>query len=329
MGLDAGLAAAVTLQRQHDLDPTCPMADGVTQLALAHVLLDGGYDGVATLAELLPAGDHGLGAADKLDGEVVVVDGTPWRVPHTGLAQVMPPSSAVPFLVLTTMESPATVRLRDASRDDVVAAIGALAGRPDVIVAARLEGTFSDVLLRSVPGQTPPYRPIADVLAADEVRWRHPTFEGVFVGFSFPDFGAGAVIPGLHLHGLDTGRTTGGHNHELHVVDAELRVSTTRSVGIALPDRSMVELLSMPDPLRAVQRALLRRGALTTAGLANALGISAADALERLSWLADRGFVAEHAGGLAGLGGEPRWHVTMRGPSRKLPRRVDELLADL
>lgn len=329
MGLDAGLAAAITLQRQHELDPSCPIADGVTQLALAHVLLDGGYDGVATLAELLPSGDHGLGAADKLDGEVVVVDGTPWRVPHTGVAEVMPPSSPVPFLVLTSMEAPRTVRLRDASRDDVVAAIADLAGRGDVIAAVRLEGSFSSVVVRSVPGQTQPYRPISEVLATDEVRWRHPTFEGVFVGFSFPDFGTTAVIPGLHLHGLDTGRTTGGHNHELHVTDAQLSVSTTRSVGIALPDRSMVELLSMPDPLRAVQRALLRRGALTSTGLAAALDIPLADAVERLSWLADRGFVAEHVGGLAGLGGEPRWHITMRGPSRKLPRRVDELLADL
>lgn len=329
MGLDAGLAAAVTLQRQHDLDPGCAMADGVTQFALAHVLLDGGYDGVATVAELLPTGDHGLGAADKLDGEVVVVDGTAYRVPSTGRAEVMSPSSTVPFMVLTTMEAPSRVRLRDATRDDLVAAIGELAGRPDVIVAARVEGSFSSVLMRSVPGQTPPYRPIAEVLASDEVRWRHESFDGVFVGFSFPDFGGGAVIPGLHLHGLDTTRSTGGHNHEIHIVDAELSVSTTRSVGIALPDRSMVELLSMPDSLRAVQRVLLRRGALTTEGVANALGIPVADAIERLTWLADRGFVAEHAGGLAGLGGDPRWHITMRGPSRKLPRRVDQLLADL
>jgi acetolactate decarboxylase len=328
VGVDAGLAAAVTLQRQRPGD-VCSVADRVTQFTLAHVLLDGGYDGVVTLGDILPSGDQGLGAADKLDGEVVVVDGVPWRVDWRGEASVLPPEARVPFIVLTTLDSPRTVRLHDASRDDVVAAIADLGGAADAVVAARLEGSFTDVVVRSVRGQEPPYRPIAEVLTTDEVRWEHHRFEGVFVGFQFPDLGGGSVIPGIHLHGLNTDRTTGGHNYDLRVVDAELSVSTTRDVAVALPDHSMVEMLTMPDPLRAVQRALLRRGPLTSNGVAAALGISLDDAVERLVWLADRGYISEWSAGVAGLGGEPRWRIVAHGPSRKLPPRLDRVLGDL
>jgi acetolactate decarboxylase len=329
VGLDAGLAAAVTLQHQHDLDPSCPIADRVTQFTLAHVLLDGGYDGVVTVGDVLPRGDQGLGAADRLDGEVVVVDGVAWRVDSTGRASVLPSDARLPFVVVTTLDSPVRVRLRDTDLPSVTRTIAELAATTDAVIAVRLEGSFEKVLLRSVAGQVPPYRPIAEVIATDEVRFEHQTFDGVFVGFQFPDVGAGAVIPGLHLHGLDVGRTTGGHNYELSVLDAELSVSTTRNVAVALPDHSMTELLSMPDPLRAVQRALLRRGPLTSRGVAAALDISLDEASERLTWLADRGYVSEWSSGLADLGGQPRWRMSLQGPTRKLPASVDRLLGDL
>ena len=75
MGFDAGLVAAATLQRATGLDPTtCSATDATHQLQLAHVLLDGGYDGVATVEEAIAGGDHGLGTFDRLDGEMIVLD---------------------------------------------------------------------------------------------------------------------------------------------------------------------------------------------------------------------------------------------------------------
>ena len=87
MSLDAPLVAAATLRRSHGMDPRQCAADDVThQLQLAHVLLDGGYEGVATLEEALAGGDHGLGTVERLNGELVVVDGQPLRVDWHGVA---------------------------------------------------------------------------------------------------------------------------------------------------------------------------------------------------------------------------------------------------
>ena len=118
MTLDAPLVAAATLRRSRGIDPRlCTAADVTHQLQLAHVLLDGGFDGVATLGEALAGGDHGLGTVDRLDGELVIVDGEPWRVDWHGVAEIMPPETRTPFVVVSTLDSPRTVRLRDVARD--------------------------------------------------------------------------------------------------------------------------------------------------------------------------------------------------------------------
>jgi len=329
VGLDAGLTAAITLRRQRGGDIACSASDALFQLSLAHVLLDGGYDGLVTIGEVMPAGDHGLGTVHRLDGELVVIDGIPWRVDSTGAASVVSPETTTPFVVLTTMESPVSVRVQDIDRNELLARIEDLVDDPGAVVAVRVEGRFRRVLVRSVPAQEPPYRPYVEVCASQEVRWEYQDFEGVFVGFRFPEIGGGATIGGLHLHGMDTGRTTGGHNHEMHIDDAMLSVSSTRDIAVALPDRSMIELLEMPEELRSLQRILLRRGALAVEQVSSLLGVDAAEASLRLSWLADRGFVEEWTGGVAGLGGAPRWRITLRARGNRIPARAAELLGDL
>jgi acetolactate decarboxylase len=329
VGLDPALAAAVTLRSQRGVHDTCTAADTTFQLSLAHVLLDGAYDGIVTLSEVMGNGDHGLGTLDRLDGELVVVDGEPWHVPHTGIAQRASLDARTPFVVLTTMERPTTIRLRDAGRDEVMKAIDGAIDGPDAVVAVRLDGRFRRVLIRSVPAQEPPYRPYTEVCATDEVRWEHSGFEGTFVGFRFPDLEIGYSAGTLHLHGLDTDRTTGGHNHEFEIEDAQLSISVSRDVLLALPDRSMLDLLEMPAESRSVQRALLRRGALTTAQVAAAIDTDVVEAERRLVHLADRGFVEVLSEGVAGLGGEPRWRITLAARGRRTSARLQDLLGDL
>lgn len=335
MGIDPDLVAAVTLHHRRGTGEVCGAHDVTFQLSLAHVLLDGGYDGVTTLGEVMGAGDHGLGTVDRLDGELVVVDGEPWRVDATGRAELMPPDTRTPFVVLTTMESPRRTIVEGVDRDGVMAAIDQLladvpAGQRSGVIAVRLEGRFSSVLVRSVPAQSPPYRPYVEVCASDEVRWHHENFEGVFVGFCFPDLGTPDVIGGLHLHGLDDRRSTGGHNHELMVDRAELSVSLSHEVDVTLPDRSMIELLEMPVEFRSIQRELLRHGGRTVTQLAADLGVDAGEIEQRLVWLADRGFAAESGTGSPGHGsGEPVWRITMQSRAPRLSPRLEGMLDDL
>lgn len=325
MTLDAPLAAAATLRRAYGADAAhCDAADVTRQLQLAHVLLDGGYDGVTTLDEALSGGDTGLGTVDRLDGELVVVDGQPWRVNWHGEADLMPGQTRTPFAVVSNLDKARTARVRDVDRQQVLAAITDLANAPDSVLTVRLEGLFDYVLVRSVPPQDPPYRPYVEVCASDEVRWEHRSFYGVFVGFVFPDLSPGAAIPGLHLHGLDRMRTTGGHNHEMQVRDARLTVSANDEVVVQLPERTMTDLLETPAPMRMVQKVLLRQGWAQAEQLAAALDVSTQEVDRRLAWLADRGYVmAEQRDDMT------VWRTSLRTPGSRASGRVAELLESL
>jgi hypothetical protein len=63
--------------------------------------------------------------------------------------------------------------------------------------------------------------------------------------------------------------------------------------------------------------------------LATQLAVDETEALARLTWLADRGFVEELSGGVAGLGGDPRWRITLRARGQRIPTRAAALLGDL
>jgi len=329
MSLDAPLVAAATLRRESLADFDSMADDATYQLQLAHVLLDGGYDGVSTMGEALEGGDHGLGTLDRLDGELVIVDGVPWQIDFRGVATIVAPEAPIPFAIVGTLHNPSTSRVRDCSLENVASQIEELVDDAGAVVAVRVEGTFQRVLLRSVRPQERPYRPYSEVVLTDEVRWELAPFEGVFIGFRFPDISGGDIIPGLHLHGLSSDQSTGGHNYELHVTDAVVSVGVSHEIIVALPDRGMVDLLETPHSLRMVQRVLLRRGPRSAEEVAGSLSISPGEAVRRLEWLAERGFVEELAAGVAGLGGTTRWRMRLAPKNARTGRRPSDLLTDL
>jgi acetolactate decarboxylase len=291
MSVDPKLVAATTLRTAHGLDHADrPDHEVVHQLQLAHVLLDGGYEGVATLAEVLADGDQGLGTVDRLDGELVIVDGQPWQIDWHGHAHLMPPETTTPFAVVAHLDPVATVRLVDADFAAVRTQVEHLVDDPTAVVAVRLEGEFDHALMRSVPPQDPPYRPFAEV-SDSEVRWDVAPFIGVMVGFRFPDLSPGATIAGLHLHGIDQARTTGGHVYDFHVRKAVLTLGVSHQVTAHLPHRSAHDLLETPHDQRMVLQMLQEGGPLAVSQISDRLAIDPVQAEQRVQWLADRGFV--------------------------------------
>lgn len=210
---DAGLASAA---HGH-----ITQVDTVTHLFRAH------YEAHTTVAEAFIDFTVGLGVAEACDGEIVACDDTVWRVPADGVPTIAEPGLGLPFAVVAHVGRPVTRQLPPGANLEAVSALidEVLCGEIDLnlVAAARLDGVFAQVVLRSEHRQSPPYPPLPDVLSR-EVRFAFDTWEGTLVGFQFPDENDGVVIPGLHLHGISADRTSGGHCHEFIVVHGELTV---------------------------------------------------------------------------------------------------------
>lgn len=203
-------------------------------------LLEGGYDGDATLDEILRLGDLGLGTVQHLDGELVVLDGAAWAVRADGRVDALDGSVRTPFAVVCRFRGEASVRcdrpwtlaeLRDridqASRPE-------LNVLDDEIVAVRATGRFADLRLRSVARQHHPYPPLRDVVT-HQTEWHVDSAVGTVVGFRFPDALAGVEVPGYHVHFLSEDRTAGGHVIDLTMLDGEVQLQSCDDLHVELP----------------------------------------------------------------------------------------------
>lgn len=215
--------------------------DTFTDLYRAH------YEAHTTVAETFRNVTLGLGVAEACDGEIVAFDGKVWRVPADGFPVPAEPNLGLPFAVVAQGGMPIDTPVPPGcTMDDVTTLITDVVTAGDLtqptehlVAAVRLDGVFTDVVLRSEHRQEPPYPPLPDVLS-HEVRFEFPTWEGTLVGFRFPDAQDGVVIPGLHLHGISADQRSGGHCHTFTVAHATLTVWLD-DVAVTLPHEGLAE----------------------------------------------------------------------------------------
>lgn len=192
----------------------------LNDLALGH------FDAVTTVAAAFRDCVVGVGVAEAADGEIVAVDGEVWRIPADGTPVPAPPGLGLPFAIAARGGTRIRMTLPTGSAfASITAAIDVLRSRVDddrcTVAAVRLDGSFSDVLLRSEPRQEPPYQDLSHVLD-HEVRFAFAEWTGTLAGFRFDDAGDGVAIPGLHLHAISADRLSGGHCHRATVSAATL-----------------------------------------------------------------------------------------------------------
>jgi acetolactate decarboxylase len=149
-----------------------------------------------------------------------------WRIPSDGRPVLAPGSLGLPFAVAASGGRAITADLPpgmvfEAITNTLDGISDLLRAESTMVAALRIDGTFTDVLLRSEPRQDPPYQLLSHVLE-HEVRFAFDRWQGTLVGFRFSDERDGTAIPGLHLHGVANDRTSGGHCHHATIEKATL-----------------------------------------------------------------------------------------------------------
>ncbi|BBY27079.1 acetolactate decarboxylase [Mycolicibacterium sediminis] len=212
-----------------------PRSAEVFQSSTMSALLDGVYDGNITIEELLSHGDFGLGTFNRLDGEMVVLDGVCYHLRADGSATVANGTDRSPFAAVTHF-TPSTTLSVDVptSRADVLALIDRTVESHNLIHAIRVTGALSAVRTRTVTAQTPPYPPLTEASDGQaEKTFDH--VDGVLVGFRTPEFEQGISVAGYHLHFLDAARTSGGHVLDFTLDSGQIAISTASELHLRLP----------------------------------------------------------------------------------------------
>jgi acetolactate decarboxylase len=208
--------------------------DELYQVGTLAALSAGGYDGAVSLDDLLDHGDFGVGTFDRLDGEMIVVDGVVYRVPANGTATKVDGNVTTPFAAVTTWSPDARQEYPDPlSCADLQAGINQRVDA-DVPSAVKVSGEFSMLLTRSEDRQTAPYQPLADVLAG-QIEFPLESVTATMVGFRLPEYMAESNAAGYHFHALTEDRRAGGHVLDCDTTDVTVELDTIDTWKVDLP----------------------------------------------------------------------------------------------
>jgi len=228
--------AATLLAHQRAHHPaTAGHDDEVYQFSTISALLDGVYDGDVTVAQILRHGDFGLGTFNRLDGEMVVLDGVCYRLRADGTATPAAPTDLTPFAAVTRFHADTEIAIRNRTdRAGVIAAVDQQIASANLIYAVKVTGRFAVLHTRTVMAQHQPYPPLTEATEG-QAETRTTDAIGTLVGFRTPDFEQGISVAGYHLHFLDSDRTGGGHVLDFELEHGQIAISGASELHLSLP----------------------------------------------------------------------------------------------
>jgi acetolactate decarboxylase len=209
------------------------------QVSTLAALNAGVYQGSATVAQLKQHGDFGLGTFEGLDGEMVAIDGSVYQVKADGVADAVADNVKTPFYTVTSFRKDRSLPLTgqityQAMQQQIDTQLPSL----NLPYAIRIQGTFPELKVRSIPKQIPPYRPLNDVLKQQQRIFDLQNVRGTLVGFRLPQYLNGVNVGGYHFHFLTRDRRAGGHVIDGKFLDPIADLDSLHDWKIVLPDNA-------------------------------------------------------------------------------------------
>lgn len=210
--------------------------NALTQVSTIDALLSGIYDGHMTLGKLKEYGDFGLGTFDKLEGEMLVLDGVVYQIKVDGKVYVPKDTLSTPFAAVSDfhtfqqMDCPTGIEY-----DSLVNFLEQKISNKNQFVGIKITGRFNYMKTRSVPAQEKPYPPLAEVTPYQAV-FEMENIDGTVVGYYCPGFVDGINVPGFHLHFLSKDKSKGGHILNLITENCLIEFDTYNEFSLILPE---------------------------------------------------------------------------------------------
>ncbi len=181
------------------------------------LLVPGLLTGTMTMGELLKHGDTGIGTGEGLDGELIILDGKPYKVDGSGKVSLVPDDFTMPFANAHYAQYSPLAELENVSLDDLNEQVISLSQATNTFFSIEVNGTFSNVKTRAVRKSTPPFDTLAQTASKQSVFTRDEV-KGTLLSYYSPDLFEGAAVGGFHHHFISDDRTFGGHVLDFHLV---------------------------------------------------------------------------------------------------------------
>lgn len=206
---------------------------------------------VIPVSALLQHGDTGIGTFEDVDGEMILIDGHPFRADGTGAVTEAVPSAGVPFCAVTFLETAEPIRLSDipdmdALKDRLDHKIREEAGRNSMF-AARIDGFFTRISARSVSPYRADHVRLKEILEMNQKEFVFSETAGSLVCIYFPDYMDGINAAGWHMHFVSEDRKKGGHVLDLSLKEGTVYLNKISCLEIRLPGDPEFDTYSLKE----------------------------------------------------------------------------------
>ncbi len=180
-------------------------------------LMAGQLAGSLSLEALSEHGNMGIGTLHSFDGELVILDGTPYQITSDGTVGEVNGKVKTPYAAVIDFEQEGALKIEEAmTAEQLKEQLLAHFSSQNTFQAVRVTGQFKQMHCRAVAKQTPPYPRPAEV-SSEQGEFVAENITGTIVGFFTPEAFGTLAVPHFHLHFLNDDRDFGGHVYDFHL----------------------------------------------------------------------------------------------------------------
>ena len=220
----------------------------IYQVALLQSLAQGYFDGVISIGELKSHGDTGIGTFDRLNGELIMLNGTAYKALADGSIVIAPDDETVPFSNVTFFKEDCNLPLSGISdmtalREKLNAFVNE--NSSNFFYMVKIAGKFASIKVRSEHEQKRPYRQLDVALAADQVEYDYSNITGTLVGLYCPNYMGGLNSTGWHFHFISEDLTRGGHVLTVSIEEASASVDAVPGFTLEVPTTTEFQVMDL------------------------------------------------------------------------------------
>lgn len=212
-------------------------SDKIYQYSIWRAFINLIYDGEITINELKQHGNIGLGSYSTLSGELVMVDGKPYKIPESGNVEIASDDETLAFTTATYFDNDTSFNLSGKlNPEELESKLDETLPSQNEFYAFKIHGTFETIKLGGIAKQEKPYEKGLDELIPERPTYEATDIAGTIVGFYEPEFVGDLGSQGYHFHFISDNEEYGGHLMEFSTSALEVQVDKITGFTFDLPE---------------------------------------------------------------------------------------------
>ncbi len=240
--LSFALAATLLSACSPQPEPTSPATSNSAQDLFYHysiwyAFVNRVFEGNLSARELKTKGDIGLGSFSMLDGELIMLDGIPYRATDDGKVSIADDDAKIIYANATFFDTEKTFEMANVpSYDSLRKSINTQMVSKNIFYGFKITGVFEYIQCGGLEKQEKPFNKGLDILIPERPIFEGENVKGTLVGFFCPDFIGQINVAGYHLHFISDDRKLAGHAMELKAKNLKVEMDYMYEYQFVLPE---------------------------------------------------------------------------------------------